>query len=222
MLKCKQDSWQWNTFYSSVNIGIAGEAHWLCWDWWKHCQMGAGLQCETLCNTSQTWIYRWWEEPLKNVNWLHAHLAICLGMCFAVLSGFSSRSCRDALFQVPGTKLYSYQIALGRCMTWHTVALCTASWRTSPLSKVSLWIWSALSNIEPVANIEYLTIHLSDDMSSFVGRQHICVWWCRHPNQSLMQAVFLSVQSRSVQWDKEYQLYVVLLRDRGGSSVATV
>ena len=42
-------------------VCIVGEAYRLRGSRWKHCQMGAGLQCETLRNTSQTWIYRWWD-----------------------------------------------------------------------------------------------------------------------------------------------------------------
>jgi len=53
---------------------IAGEANRLCRSWWKHCSMGAGLQPETLRNTRQTWIYRWWGYLF------HGHFG-CFLMC---------------------------------------------------------------------------------------------------------------------------------------------
>ncbi len=59
----------------------AGEANRLRWSRWKHCSMGAGLQRETLRNTSQTRIYRWWEYSF------HGHLAVF--MC-ALLFGLCS------------------------------------------------------------------------------------------------------------------------------------
>lgn len=47
--------------------------------------MGAGLQCETLRNTSQTWIHRWWEYLF------HAHSAVFMSAALTTICSLVSR-----------------------------------------------------------------------------------------------------------------------------------